>query len=169
MNPRRTSLVGSSLLALVLLAGCSARRPVTTAPRAPAPVAADTGVVLLEDFAGRAVFPASNGWNLDASAAPVDSNSQAYIAWISGRTAQNPAAVRHLHPDFGPPPYGIPYVGVSGDAGARARDLRGLRRRERHRRAGAAARLPDPGSGEDAGALHRGRRRGRRRPTATGT
>lgn len=29
-------------------------------------------------------------------------------------TPQNPGARRRLHPDFGPPPYGIPYVGVSG-------------------------------------------------------
>ena len=30
-----------------------------------------------------------------------------FIAWIG--------ATRGLHPDFGPPPYGIPYVGVGGD------------------------------------------------------
>ena len=108
-----TAIVGT---VLVLFAGCSTRPSAPTAPRAavPTPTTGDSGVVLLEDFAGRAVFPATSGWNLDVSAAPVDLNSQAYIAWISGRTAQNPNAVRRLHPDFGPPPYGIPYVGVPG-------------------------------------------------------
>ena len=38
--------------------------------------------------------------------APVDPQSDAFIDFI-GRT-------RQAHPDFGPPPYGIPYVGVGG-------------------------------------------------------
>jgi len=71
-------------------------------------------VVLLEDFTDRQVFPPDNWWNLDISAAPVDPASEELIAWISGVTPQNPDARRRLHPDFGPPPYGIPYVGVSG-------------------------------------------------------
>ena len=66
-------------------------------------------------LAGRQVFPADNWWNLDISGAPVDPRSVSLIAWISGRTASNPNAVRSLHPDFGPPPYGIPYVTVAGD------------------------------------------------------
>src|SRR5918999_1575575 len=75
------------------------------------------GVVLLEDFSSRQVFPATNWWNLDVSSAPVDPQSRAIIDWISGRTAQNPTATRTLHPDFGPPPYGIPYVGVGASQG----------------------------------------------------
>jgi hypothetical protein len=71
--------------------------------------------VLLEPLAGRQVFPASNWWNQDISAAPVDPRSAELIGWISGRSATNTTAVRRLHPDFGPPPYGIPYVVVSGD------------------------------------------------------
>ncbi len=67
-----------------------------------------------EPLAGRQVFPRSNWWNQDVSAAPVDPQSAAIIDWISGRST-NPSAVRRLHPDFGPPPYGIPYVVVSGD------------------------------------------------------
>ena len=70
--------------------------------------------VLNEPLAGRQVFPASNWWNLDVSGAPVDQQSEAIIGWISGRN-MNPSAVRRLHPDFGPPPYGIPYVVVSGE------------------------------------------------------
>ena len=71
--------------------------------------------VLLEPLAGRQVFPVNNWWNQDISAAPVDARSPQLIDWISGRSATNPTAVRRLHPDFGPPPYGIPYVVVAGD------------------------------------------------------
>jgi hypothetical protein len=71
-------------------------------------------VVLLEPLTGRQVFPINNWWNLDVSAAPVDPRSAQLIAWISGRTGGNTTATRRLHPDFGPPPYGIPYVVVDG-------------------------------------------------------
>ena len=71
--------------------------------------------VLNESLAGRQVFPASNWWNLDISSAPVDARSADLVAWISGRTPTNPTAIRRLHPDFGPPPYGMPYVVVPGD------------------------------------------------------
>jgi len=64
---------------------------------------------------GRQVFPRSNWWNLDISRAPADPASASYINFISGRTASNPTATRRVHPDFGPSPYGIPYVVVSGD------------------------------------------------------
>jgi len=69
---------------------------------------------LYEPLSGRQVFPVTNWWNVDISAAPVDPQSSPIIDWISGRNT-NPAAVRRLHPDFGPPPYGIPYVVVAGD------------------------------------------------------
>jgi hypothetical protein len=69
--------------------------------------------VLIEPIS-RPLFPANNWWNLDVSAAPVDTRSSALISWISGRSASNTTAVRRLHPDFGGPPYGIPYVVVDG-------------------------------------------------------
>ncbi|MCA1561975.1 MAG: hypothetical protein LC753_18125 [Acidobacteria bacterium] len=71
--------------------------------------------VLLEPLGGTPVFPASNWWNLDVSGAPIDPRSAQLIAWISGRTSANTTAVRPLHPDFGPPPYGIPYVVVGAE------------------------------------------------------
>jgi hypothetical protein len=77
-------------------------------------VVLSAAVVLLESLAGRQVFPVNNWWNLDISAAPVDPRSAQLIAWISGRTGGNTTATRRLHPDFGPPPYGIPYVVVDG-------------------------------------------------------
>jgi len=70
--------------------------------------------VLLESLNGRQVFPVTNWWNLDISAAPVAPQSAAMINWISGRTGGNTTATRTMHPDFGPPPYGIPYVVVDG-------------------------------------------------------
>jgi hypothetical protein len=70
--------------------------------------------VLNESLASRQVFPVTNWWNLDVTAAPVDPQSAQIIDWINGRNT-NPSAVRRLHPDFGPPPYGIPYVVVDGD------------------------------------------------------
>lgn len=71
-------------------------------------------VVLTEPLLGRQIFPTSNWWNQDISKVPVDPASSQIIDWISGRNT-SPAAVRRLHPDFGPPPYGIPYVVVAGD------------------------------------------------------
>lgn len=61
-------------------------------------------VQLTEDFGGRQLLPSDNWWNQDISRAPIDPQSSAYVDFI-GRT-------RTAHPDFGPPPYGIPYVGV---------------------------------------------------------
>ena len=78
-----------------------------TAQAVPAPV-------LNEPLGSRQVFPLTNWWNEDISAAPVDTRSAQLIAWISGRTTAGSTAVRRLHPDFGPPPYGFPYVVVSG-------------------------------------------------------
>src|SRR5688572_7299810 len=40
------------------------------------------------------LFPPNNWWNTDVSAAPVDSNSNAFITFIGGFD-------RRLHPDFG--------------------------------------------------------------------
>ena len=59
------------------------------------------------------LFPPTNWWNTDISAAPVDPNSPAFINYI-GITPK-------LHPDFGgdsgdasAPTYGMPYVIVGG-------------------------------------------------------
>ncbi len=58
------------------------------------------------------VFPATNWWNLDISAAPVDGNSANFINFIGGGT--------FVHPDFGGTDgttygiYGMPYIVVNG-------------------------------------------------------
>src|SRR6202158_6268916 len=48
------------------------------------------------------VFPADNIWNTDISTLPVHPRS---AQWLSSTTA----ASTNLHPDFGAPPYGVPY------------------------------------------------------------
>jgi hypothetical protein len=69
-------------------------------------VVLSSATVLLEPLVGRQVFPVTNWWNLDVSSAPIDSRSAQFVSWIG--------TTRRLHPDFGPPPYGIPYVVVDG-------------------------------------------------------
>jgi hypothetical protein len=71
--------------------------------------------VVNEPLVGSQVFPVTNWWNTDVSSAPVDPRSAALIDFISGRTPTNRTPIRRLHPDFGPPPYGFPYVVVAGD------------------------------------------------------
>ena len=48
------------------------------------------------------VFPANNVWNADISTLPVNSRSAAWLV-------STQASTRLLHPDFGGPPYGIPF------------------------------------------------------------
>jgi hypothetical protein len=78
------------------------------------PVSAQPGSTPPEPLTGRQVFPVTNWWNADISQAPVDARSAALIGWISGRVGGNVTATRSLHPDFGPPPYGMPYVVTPG-------------------------------------------------------
>ena len=78
--------------------------PAPESPVAPSTPPARTTVTLGDDFGGRALSPSSHWWNQDISSAPVDPRSSTYIDFI-GRD-------RRLHPDFGPPPYGIPYMSV---------------------------------------------------------
>jgi hypothetical protein len=60
------------------------------------------------------LFPATNWWNTDVSAAPVDPGSDGFIAYI------NDGSPRPLHPDFGGTLedgvsiYGFPYIVVDG-------------------------------------------------------
>jgi hypothetical protein len=101
-------------LAIGLLAGCT-EDPASPAAAEPSkyviPMSSSPGVNLLESFASKQVLPMNNWWNLDISNAPLDPNSSSYIAWINSKDSGNN---QQLHPDFAPPPYGIPYIGVSG-------------------------------------------------------
>src|SRR5260370_21816386 len=67
------------VLAIPAIAQCPASVPVEGAPP-PGPLP---------------LFPPDNWWNLDISAAPVDSSSASYIAFINNR------GTRPLHPHLG--------------------------------------------------------------------
>jgi hypothetical protein len=109
---RRLNALAACAAGLLLVACGSDTMPAPAGPTPPVPAPAQPGgpaspsgsVRLTEDFS-RPLFPADNWWNQDISAAPIDPQSAAFIDQI-GRT-------RASHPDFGPPPYGIPYVSVS--------------------------------------------------------
>ena len=97
----------------ITVSGCGGAKDSPSAPTSPTgpsapstPSAPSSGVALNDDFSGRTLFPSDNWWNQDISRAPLDNQSNAFIDFI-GRT-------RTLHPDFGPPPYVIPYVAVGG-------------------------------------------------------
>jgi hypothetical protein len=82
----------TALLTLALvLAGTGA-----SAGRGPGPSASPPGTTCQ-------VFPANNVWNADVSGLPVDSHSAAWLASMD-------ASSTNLHPDFGQPPYGIPFA-----------------------------------------------------------
>jgi hypothetical protein len=51
------------------------------------------------------VFPADNIWNTDISKLPVNATSDAWLASMDASTT-------NLHPDFGAPPYGLPFAVV---------------------------------------------------------
>jgi hypothetical protein len=53
-----------------------------------------------------AVFPSDNVWNMRVSKLPVNVNSATWLRAMHARTT-------NLHPDFGPPDYGMPYDTVS--------------------------------------------------------
>jgi hypothetical protein len=97
-------------VATLFVAGCGGASRAIAPAGAPVATPSDSGAVLGGSLAGVPLFPADNWWNLDVSAAPVDPASATYIQWIDGA----PGAARHLHPDFGPSPYGFPCVVVSG-------------------------------------------------------
>lgn len=68
------------------------------------PAAGGGSAILLDDLTSYAIYPPGNWWSRDIRGAPVDTDSEAILRFIGGAS---------LHPDFGPPPYGIPYVTVS--------------------------------------------------------
>ena len=96
---------------MVLIAGASmfvscGEESYPTSPSSTEPEVIRRVVLLNEDLSMRQVFPEDNWWNQDIRDAPVDPDSASYIDWVGRETS--------LHPDFGPAPFGIPYVTVSG-------------------------------------------------------
>lgn len=99
----------AALIAVCSAFGCltSAPEPTGRAPLGSQLRAPGDTVALNQDLTAYPVFPEDNWWNLDVSAAPLDPQSDAFITWIGEST--------RLHPDFGPPPYGMPYIVVPGN------------------------------------------------------
>jgi hypothetical protein len=104
-----------ALLLVVAAAACSSEKSTPNpagptgpdnpgGPGLPAPPSSGTAVILNDDLSARRLFPDTHWWNQDISHAPVDAGSDAFIDYI-GRS-------RGMHPDFGPHPYGIPYISV---------------------------------------------------------
>jgi len=101
---RRNALFASLAIA-GLVAACGRETFTPNSPVTPGgPVGNGSGPILLEDFSSQQVFPPDNWWNLDVSNAPIDGGSGDYLIWMG--------LTKRCHPDFGPPPYGIPYCGV---------------------------------------------------------
>ena len=108
MRQHFSRAIAVSLGICAVAAACAASLPGTASPASPSSAAGQpavtAGVTLGDDFGGRTLFPPGNWWNRDISNAPVDPQSGVLIDFIGrGRT---------LHPDFGPAPSGIPYLGV---------------------------------------------------------
>lgn len=101
MSARATDILGTFAAMVLAAAAAHAQCP----PQVPVQGAPLRGAAPL--------FPADHWWNADVSAAPVDPQSAAYIAFIG--------ANRRLHPDFGGTAapgsteiYGMPYAVVDG-------------------------------------------------------
>ena len=91
----------------VSLSGCrTASEPSEVGPEETPAAPSSGSALLLEDLSAAALYPPGNWWSRDIRDAPVDPRSDDMLQWIG---------VRPLHPDFGPPPFGIPYVTVSAN------------------------------------------------------
>ncbi len=69
--------------------------------------AAPAGTALPVPGTSCTVFPATNVWNMDVSALPVNTKSKMWKRSAAAGTTL-------LHPDFGPPAYGLPYDVANG-------------------------------------------------------
>lgn len=107
----KRALARDAALISVLMTVCACQ---ATTPTADPDEPSNLAVVLNEDLTDRSVFPGDNWWNRDIEGAPVDRASADLIDWICDRSAGSTDCAAQMHPDFGPPPYGIPYVVVPG-------------------------------------------------------
>jgi hypothetical protein len=94
----------------------SAQAPVSVSVQPPPGACNGAALGAGASLQGFLPFPADNAWNQDVSAAPVDPNSAAIIAFIGASTG--------LHADFGAglwqgAPIGIPYTVVASSAQAK--------------------------------------------------
>jgi hypothetical protein len=109
---RRGSFVGFAAAAALLVAAAIATGANSGARLGPYPGLGSCGIFPQSTAApGSPSAGDQTAWNQDISAAPVDPNSDAYIAYINSHGGSQ------LHPDFGSPrAYGIPYAVVGKKA-----------------------------------------------------
>ena len=91
------------LLCLGLPFGCDSPSEPSD-PAAPGPAGSGGPPRLVDDLSSVSLYAPGNWWTRDIRSAPVDPRSRELLDFIGGDS---------LHPDFGPPPFGIPYVTVS--------------------------------------------------------
>jgi len=98
MRRRTLPPLAAALVALTVAVPTAARGTAIPAHRSPAQSTPQVS-------AGCAFFPSDNIWNTDISLLPVHARSAAWLASMNASTT-------NLHPDFGRPPYGMPYAVV---------------------------------------------------------
>ena len=94
----------AAVIAASLTFGCRTPSEPEEPPVATPPPMGGGSAVLLDDLTAYPIYAAGSWWARDIRDAPVDPDSDAILRFIGGDS---------LHPDFGPPPFGIPYVTVS--------------------------------------------------------
>ena len=100
--PKPSVVLAALALSAVIAVGCDENETPPASPTVPSETTSSSLVLLNEHL--DSLFPSSSWWNRDIRNAPVDPDSDRFIDFV-GRS-------RRLHPDFGPPPYGMPYVTV---------------------------------------------------------
>ena len=106
--------VSVSLIAAAVLLSASVPAFAIWPPEASAILAVEMAPRLEASLPGPPpLFPATNWWSTEVSAAPVDPGSAGFLAYV------NQGGVKHLHPDFGGSAvgndiYGFPYAVVDG-------------------------------------------------------
>lgn len=103
MTARCLQFVSSAGLLCLFLA-CRTPSEPNDAPPTPPPPNEGGSVILLDDLTSYGVSAPGSWWARDIRDAPIDGNAGAILTFIGGAS---------LHPDFGPPPFGIPYMTVA--------------------------------------------------------
>ncbi len=165
-NRRDPFPVSSSALLAARRRCFRARRPSRGPCRPAAAMAASMAPRLEASLPGPLpLFPPTNWWNTEITAAPVDPGSAAFIAYI------NAGGVKHLHPDFGGTLadgvsiYGFPYAVVDGSQAKKAVTFAEPEESDGVLHPGDTSYpvLPDTRRGHHPAALDRGRGAGQRR------
>ncbi len=102
LNP---SAPASDDLGMRRMLGCSLLLAVLATFASPVPGIVASPAVTPVPGTSCTLFPADNVWNTDIRSLPVNPMNKVWKRSLDARTT-------FLHPDFGPPPYGLPFVVV---------------------------------------------------------